>query len=276
MSPSFDTRAGCWSCETCGVQQPPSDTPPLRCVICEDERQYVGWSGQRWVERAALVGMQTTQMEETHGVTTLVLSPGIAINQRAFPIPTPQGQILWECLAAVTPDALAAIRARGPVRAIAISHPHFYGAMADWSEALGGVPVYVHRADAAWIQRRPDNLVLWSEDRLALTDEVELVHLAGHFAGSTGLWWKTGPRPGGALFPGDAVQVSSDRRFASFMYSYPNHIPLGPDALSDLRGRVEAMAFEDVFGFSPGREMIGDARAKLTASFDRYARAIAA
>lgn len=276
MTPTFETRPVCWSCETCGVQQPPSDTPPTRCVICEDERQYVGWSGQTWIERQALAARQTTVVQEAHGVTTLVLSPGVAINQRAFLIPTPEGQILWECLAVVTPEAVEAIRARGPVKAIAISHPHFYGAMADWSEALGGVPVYVHATDEAWIQRRPERLELWSGDRLALSEEVELIHLAGHFAGSAGLWWKTGPRPGGALFPGDAVQVSSDRRFASFMYSYPNHIPLGPEPLAALRHRVEALAFEDVFGFSVGREMIGEARAKLAASFDRYARAIAA
>lgn len=276
MTHCVHPKSACWTCETCGVQQPPSETPPGRCVICEDERQYVGWAGQTWIERQALVAGQRTVVEDTHGVTTLVLSPGLAINQRAFLIPTPEGQILWECLAAVTPDALEAIRARGPVRAIAISHPHFYGAMADWSEALGGVPVYVHAADEAWIQRRSETLVLWSGERLSLSDDVELVHLASHFDGSAGLWWKTGPRAGGALFPGDAVQVSSDRRFASFMYSYPNHIPLGPEPLAELRHRVEAMAFDDVFGFSPGRQMIGEARAKLTASFDRYSRAIAA
>jgi len=33
---------------TCGVQFAPSSTPPGRCDICEDERQYVGWDGQQW------------------------------------------------------------------------------------------------------------------------------------------------------------------------------------------------------------------------------------
>ena len=64
-------------------------------------------------------------------------------------------------------------------------------------------------------------------DRFALTGAVDLVHLPGHFAGSTGLLWKNGPRPGGSLFPGDALQVAMDRRFVSFMRSYPQHAPAG-------------------------------------------------
>lgn len=83
-----------------------------------------------------------------------------------------------------------------------------------------------------------------------------------------------GPRPGGALFPGNAVQVVMDRRFATFMYSYPNAIPLGPAALAALRARVSPLAFEDVYGYITGRQMIGDAKRAIEASFDRYALAI--
>jgi hypothetical protein len=35
-------------CATCGVQFGPGDGPPTSCRICEDERQYVDWDGQRW------------------------------------------------------------------------------------------------------------------------------------------------------------------------------------------------------------------------------------
>ena len=37
-----------WICVTCAVQQADTEVPPERCPICEDERQYVGWEGQRW------------------------------------------------------------------------------------------------------------------------------------------------------------------------------------------------------------------------------------
>ncbi len=36
-------------CVTCGTQFAASDRPPEKCAICQDERQYVGWSGQQWI-----------------------------------------------------------------------------------------------------------------------------------------------------------------------------------------------------------------------------------
>ncbi len=33
-------------CVTCGTQDPESETPPNECLICQDERQYVGWTEQ--------------------------------------------------------------------------------------------------------------------------------------------------------------------------------------------------------------------------------------
>ena len=35
-------------CVTCGTQYPPSQQPPARCDICEDERQFVNPRGQTW------------------------------------------------------------------------------------------------------------------------------------------------------------------------------------------------------------------------------------
>ena len=41
-------------CKTCGVEYAESETPPVRCPICEDPRQYVGWEGQQWTTMAQL------------------------------------------------------------------------------------------------------------------------------------------------------------------------------------------------------------------------------
>ena len=30
-------------CETCGTQYAETAQPPSHCLVCEDERQYVGW-----------------------------------------------------------------------------------------------------------------------------------------------------------------------------------------------------------------------------------------
>lgn len=259
-----------WICETCGTQFAPTPSPPARCPICDDERQYVGWGGQTWTTPGALAERHAIRIADEAGVMTLALTPGFAIQHRAFRIPDPRTPVLWECLSLVTDEAVAALRAAGGIAAIAISHPHFYAAMAAWSDALGGVPIYLHEADRAWVQHGSPQLRFWTGDRLALSDDVELVHLPGHFAGSAGLWWKRGPRPGGSLFPGDALQVTMDRRHATFLYSYPNLIPLGPTSVEDLRRRVAPLAYDDVFGYSAGRQIIGGGKPAIDASFDRY------
>src|SRR5882724_7808720 len=48
------TVMAAWICLTCGVQHQDTNEPPERCVICADERQYVGWEGQRWTTMAEL------------------------------------------------------------------------------------------------------------------------------------------------------------------------------------------------------------------------------
>jgi len=262
-------------CMTCGVEYPGEATPEV-CPICLDERQYVGWEGQRWGTPETLARDYTVHFEDAAGVTTLVQEPELGVGQRAFLIPHGSGVLMWECLSLVTDEAVARLRAMGGVTAIAISHPHFYAAMVSWSDALGGVPVYLHSADRRWVQRTSPALKFWEGERHPLAENLELVHLPGHFEGSTGLWWKDGPRPGGSLFSGDAVHVTMDRRFATFMYSYPNAIPLGPRALAELERRVARLSFEDVFGFASGRQIIGDAKVRVEASFQRYRAALEA
>jgi hypothetical protein len=35
-------------CATCGGPVSDRDAPLASCPICEDDRQYVGWTGQQW------------------------------------------------------------------------------------------------------------------------------------------------------------------------------------------------------------------------------------
>jgi len=265
-----------WICSTCGVQFAPQAQTPDGCPICLDARQYVGWQGQTWTSTGTLNARHHVHFEDCAGVTTLVSRPSFAIGQRAFLVPSGRSLVMWECLSHVTDEALSRLAALGGVQAMAVSHPHFYAAMVDWSDALGGIPIYLHAADRRWVQRRSPAIRFWDGDRHVLSDSLELVHLPGHFEGSTGLWWKDGPRAGGSLFPGDALQVATDRRFATFMYSYPNHIPLGPTALRRLEAAVARLDFDDLYGFAPGRQIVGDARARVALSFDRYRAAITA
>lgn len=262
-------------CETCGTQFAHSAAPPERCPICEDERQYVGWNGQRWTTHEAMAQRYRLRLDDDDGVLGIGLSPDFAINQRAIFLSTDAGNILWECLSLVTDEAVVELQARGGVDLIAISHPHFYASMIEWSQALGGVPIYLHEADREWVQRDSPLIRYWSGDELALSPEVSLIRCGGHFDGSTALHWRRGGERGDALFPGDALQVVSDRRHVSFMYSYPNYIPMKPADVREIRDRVSRHRFEDVYGYTWGRNIIGGGREAVEASFDRYFAAIA-
>jgi glyoxylase-like metal-dependent hydrolase (beta-lactamase superfamily II) len=261
-------------CETCGTQYAEAPATPDRCAICEDERQYVGWNGQTWTTHEALAAGHRLRLEDDDGLLGIGLAPDFAINQRALLLPTDAGNLLWECVSLVTEEAVAALRARGGVDRIIISHPHFYTSMVEWSDALGGVPILLHELDQAWVCRSSPNVQFWSGDEYRVSDSVTLIRCGGHFDGSTALHWADGPRPGGALLPGDALQVVMDRRHVAFMYSYPNYIPMRPADVRSMQSRLAAYAFEDVFGYTWGRNIICGGRAAVDESFGRYLDAV--
>lgn len=260
-------------CETCGTQFAAMNEPPATCPICEDERQYVGWSGQRWTSHAALAARHALRIEDDAGLLGIGVTPDFAIPQRALLLPTDAGNILWECVSLVTAEGVAELGRRGGVDRIVISHPHFYASMIQWSEALGGVPILLHEADREWVQRPSPLIRHWSGDELRLSGDVCLVRCGGHFPGSTALHWQRGPR-GPALFPGDALQVVMDRRHVTFMYSYPNFVPMRSSDVRAMRARLAPYAFRDVYGYTWGRNIIGDARAAVDASFERHLAAV--
>jgi hypothetical protein len=262
-------------CTTCGTQYDEAPAAPAPCPVCADERQFVGWNGQTWTTRAALAERHTLRLEDDDGLLGVGLAPAFAINQRALHLPTGAGNVLWECVSLVTDTAVAALKARGGVDWIVISHPHFFTSMADWSEAMGGVPILLHEANREWVRRPSDCIQFWSGEEHRLSDAVTLVRVGGHFPGSTVLHWRDGPRPGGALFPGDTPSVVMDRRHVTFMYSYPNYWPMRPSEVRRIRSCLQGYAFDDVFGFTWGRNIIGDARRAVDASFDRYLTSVA-
>ncbi len=259
-------------CETCGTQY--AEGPRAECPICLDDRQYVGWQGQCWTNHESLRARYKLRLEEEAGLLGIGLVPDFAIKQRALLLPTNAGNILWECVSLVSNEAVAALKARGGIDRIVISHPHFYSAMVERSDAFGGIPILVHEADKAWVQRSSPGIQFWSGDEHSLSQSVTLIRCGGHFPGSTALHWRDGPRPGGALFPGDALQVVMDRRHVTFMYSYPNYVPMKPSEVRAIRARLAGCAFGDVFGFTWGRNIIGGGREAVDDSFERYLRAV--
>src|SRR5262249_31556924 len=88
------------------------------------------------------------------------------------------------------------------------------------------------------------------------------------------LHWPGGAEGKGVLFSGDQPQVCMDTRWLSFMYSYPNYIPLGRKAVEDIVARLAPYSFDRIYGAFPKRTGKADAEAVLERSVDRYLRAM--
>ncbi|MCX5331410.1 MBL fold metallo-hydrolase [Streptomyces sp. NBC_00140] len=257
-------------CRTCGVQYA---APRADCPICLDERQYVGWEGQRWTSVAELrnSGHRGRLREEGPGVVGVAAEPSVAIGQRALLLRSPTGNVLWDCLGYLDDELAAEVEKLGGISAIAVSHPHFHGAMTEWGRAFDA-PVYVHAADRDWVGR-PDPLIeYWSGDTHPIAPGMTLINAGTHFAGGTVLHWADDPEGHGALFSGDIFMVVMDRRWVSFMYSIPNFIPERPRTVRRALRLVEPFGFERIYGAFWGRVVTADGAAAVRRSAERYLR----
>jgi len=259
-----------WTCEQCGAQFPEAATPPLSCPICEDERQYVNWDGQAWLSREELAQRHRLVWRDDMGLVGIGLEPTFAIGQRALLVPDRGGCVMWDCVPLATAEAIAHVKSLGGLKAIAISHPHYYGAVADWSAAFGDTPVYLHGDDAQWVTRPYPSIVPWRGDSYRLSDDVLLLRTGGHFAGGTVLHWRGGADGRGALLTGDIAMVAMDRRSVSFMYSYPNYIPLNAAAVRVIARAVEPLGFDRIYGAWWGKNIASGAKPAFDRSVQRY------
>jgi glyoxylase-like metal-dependent hydrolase (beta-lactamase superfamily II) len=261
-------------CATCGVQYPDTVLPPERCAVCEDERQFVGWNGQHWTTlddlRATHDNIFRPKWPDLSGIGTV---PSFAIGQRAMLVRDAAFPLLWDCISLLDDATFAAIEAAGGIRAVAISHPHYYATMVEWGRAFD-VPVYVHEADREWIMRPDPVIATWSGERLALADGVTLIRCGGHFPGATVLHWARGGEGRGALLTGDVIAVNQDRRTVTFMYSYPNYIPLDARTVERIAAAVEPFAFDQIYGAFWGRNILAGAKDAVRRSAERYIRAV--
>ncbi len=255
-------------CRTCGVQYAGR---PEDCPICLDERQYVGWDGQRWttLDELQAAGHQGRIQEEGPGVTGIGASPPTAIGQRALLLRAPGGNVLWDMITYIDNDLIARVGDLGGISAIAVSHPHFYGSMIEWAHAFDA-PVYIHARDRAWIARPDSAVTFWDGDTREIGDGLTLVNAGVHFDGGQVLHWAGAQDGAGALFSGDIFTVVPDRRWVSFMYSYPNHIPERPRAIRRALALIEPLRFDRVYGAWWGRIVHADGAAAIRRSAERY------
>jgi len=86
------------------------------------------------------------------------------------------------------------------------------------------------------------------------------------------LHWADGEGGAGALMSGDIVTVVQDRRWVSFMHSYPNLIPERPRTIRRALSLVEPFGFDQVYGGWWRRITETDGAAAVRRSAERYFR----
>lgn len=264
-----------WMCVTCGTQFARSQEPPRECPICLDQRQYIGEHGQQWtaLEKMRQDGYHALIRQEEPQLTGIGTAPAFAIGQRALLVQTSQGNVLWDCISLLDDEIAQGVERLGGIAAIAISHPHFYSSMVEWAERFNA-PVYLHEANRRWVMRPDDRITFWSGETLPLLDGITLVRLGGHFPGSTVLHWRGGADGRGVVLTGDTIYVVADRAWVSFMYSYPNLIPLPAREIRRMRDAIAAYPFERLYAGWFERVVRGDASAAVQRSAERYLKAI--
>jgi hypothetical protein len=260
-------------CKTCGVQHAPSQDPPPLCLICNDDRQYIGWEGQQWT---TLDEMQTAghtnrfaEVDGEPGLWSIFTRPRFAIGQRALLVQTPAGNFLWDSISHLDEETVSTVRDLGGLAGLSASHPHFYGSIIEWSHAFDGAPVYLPRADEQWIAR-PDSVVELYEDSVEPIPGVTLIQCGGHFDGSAALHWSAAAAGRGALLTGDTISVVADRRWVTFMRSYPNYIPLSAAAVGAILKAVGPYSFDRIYGGWWQNDVRERAREALDRSAQRY------
>ncbi|EEH41698.1 metallo-beta-lactamase family protein [Paracoccidioides lutzii Pb01] len=287
-------------CSMCGSQH---DTRFAKsCKICDDPRQYIPQEGQSWTTLRQLQQSKKYhnefRMDKNHsGLISILTVPQVGIGQRAFLCCTPAGNVLWDCITYIDDDTIRQIKELGGIKAIVISHPHYYSTSVHWAEEFH-CPVYISADDEEFLMRHapttrlitaaqsakghdsfPGHL-LWEGKELNLLDGAfTAIKVGGHFPGSSVLLWKEAKK----LLIADSIMVVPSGVYHvdrlpgttsfSFMWSYPNFIPLPPNDVYAIWKSLAHLDFEDTHSAFWGRDTIGQSKKRLLESAQIYIKA---
>ena len=207
------------------------------------------------------------------GVTAIVTEPKFAIGQRALLVAAPDGNVLWDCVPLLDAETIAEVKRHGGIRSIAISHPHYYSTMVEWSRAFDDAPIYLHADDEKWIMRPERRIVLWRGEEQSIGRTLTLVRCGGHFDGATVLHRAAVADEPGILFSSDILTVTADRH-VSFMRSYPNYLPISANAVQKIAAAVEPLDFDRIYGAFRGDVILTGGKEVVGRSVERYLRAL--
>ena len=261
-------------CIQCGTQFDETAEPPAHCPICDDERQFVHYGGQAWTTLKQLTTDHRNRLEdEAPHLLGIGTEPEFAIGQRALLLQSPGGNLLWDCITLLDDKTVAEVNGRGGISAVAISHPHFYSSMVEWADRFDA-KIFLHAQDRQCVMRKSPRIHFWEGATMSLWDGLTLINCGGHFEGGTVLHWPAGANGKGALLTGDIITVVQDRRYVSFMRSYPNLIPLGAAAINRILESIKPFSFDRIYGGWWSANVLSDAKGAVARSAERYMRAI--
>lgn len=131
-----------------------------------------------------------TQDSVEQRMWSISTEPKFAIGQRCIFLETPAGNVLWDCIAYLDDETVEKIKSKGGLKAIVISHPHYYTTHLDWAEAFE-CPIYMAKEDEEWLSRADGagrrKLIKGSHEDIV--DGVVAAKPGGHFPGSLVLGW---------------------------------------------------------------------------------------
>ncbi|KAL1631557.1 hypothetical protein SLS54_000319 [Diplodia seriata] len=245
-------------CHTCGTQ-------------FDDPRQFVPPTGQKWTSMAELRrGKYENKWEqdaEEKGMWSIWTEPKFAIGQRAILIETPEGNVLWDLITYLDSKTIDFINSRGPLRAIVISHPHYYTTHLEWARAFNNIPIYTSIEDIAWFNRAdfPPSTSSFPVRRLisqtteTILPGVTAIKTGGHFPGSLVLLWKKHLMIADTFVTVPSGLYHHDRppgtTSYSFMWSIPNMIPLSPPEIHAMWKAVAPYEWESTHGAFTGMDI---------------------
>ncbi|KAI0505642.1 beta-lactamase-like protein [Xylaria bambusicola] len=269
-------RTGSWLvCKTCGTQFPTDDKSKVTtCFICDDPRQYVPPSGQSFTSLSALrssgkhKNVFTPIAADPEHLVAIATSPKVGIGQRAILVRTGQGNVLWDCITLLDDETIARVNDLGGINAIVISHPHYYSTHLEWARVFD-CPVYLAGEDKEWLAQRDSERQIFVSEVETQVHGTTVLKLGGHFPGSLVMLYEGKlliadtffATPSGlGNWDADALGAARGRpaemsSFA-FMWSYPNMIPLAPDALEAMWAVLKRYEFGSTHGAFPGMDIV--------------------
>ncbi|KAH8925415.1 hypothetical protein BT69DRAFT_1260344 [Atractiella rhizophila] len=256
-------------CQTCGTQVP-STYDISSCYICTDGRQFVGNRGKQvwttWTEyESRNITHDLVPDEWDPRIVRVIASQRVAIGQTPIIVKGKTGTIIWDCTSYISLPTLQKIKEEYPnLLGIFISHPHFFSSSVTIARYLG-CKVYISKVDQEWFARKDavgDVVQLVEEQYWKVNDEFTMVRCGGHFPGSSVMLWDRSKCPSeslphsGIIFVGDTVMVCPNLQQLSFMWSYPNMLPLPPKEVHGVWRALSRIDFEAIYVAWPGTELL--------------------